>query len=320
MNYLLNPVTFTSSISVPSTVVENYLSLAGAVQLKVLLFAIKNITPQGIDPKNIADALNISVSDAEDSLRFWADAGVFIAPNASQTVSAAAETAPKKTVVLKTVKPTRSEILKRSAECNEITFLLREAQNVFGRALKQSESSTLVWLYDDEGMSAALILTLLEYAKSVERLNIGFIERTGISWVENGVLTVADADSYLNQIAQKNYAWSVVQKAFGLDKRMPSKKELTLSDLWVNQYKISRELLNYAYNLCVDNTGKFSMSYISKIIESWQKSGVKTVLDAKASIENQKKVKTKSKAPSSSKNTYSTSNMEEFDKFINNND
>ena len=311
MNYLLNPLAFTSSFSVPSTVVENYIKIAGAVQLRVLLFALKNLTAEGVDPEKTGLALNIPCAEVQDALSFWADAGIFTKPD--QIKAPAADTAePKKAVVLKTVKPTRSEIAKRGAENEEIAFLLREAQNVFGRALKQSEASTLVWLYDDEGMCAALVLTLLEYAKSNDRLNIGFIERTGVDWINNGVLTVADADKYLNELARKNNAWKVVQRAFGIDSRMPSKNELALSDLWVNDYKLSRELLREAYNACVDATGKLSMPYIKKIIEGWRKAGVKSVAD----IENATKP-AKAKQP---KNTYSTSDMNDFDKFINKGD
>ncbi len=314
MNFFVNPINFTSNFSVPSAVVDNYIRIAGAVQLKVLLFALKNITQDGIDPKQVGDALSISAADATDALNFWADANILTRPNTEITVKEPEKPA-KKAVVLKTVKPTRSEIAKRGAEQPEIAFLLREAQNVFGRALKQSEASTLVWLYDDEGMSAALILTLLEYAKSNERLNIGFIERTGVEWINNNVLTVADADAFLNNLAKKNTAWSIVQKAFGLDKRMPSKTELGLSDLWVNEYKISRELLREAYNMCVDSTGKFSMPYIKKIIESWHKAGVKTIADIEKF--NQK---AQQKPGGKTKNTYSTSNIHDFDKFIDSND
>ncbi|MBQ7046031.1 MAG: DnaD domain protein [Clostridia bacterium] len=315
MSFLLNPVAFSSSISVPGVVVDNFLRIAGAVQLKVLLFSIKNATPDGIEPKTVGDALGISEADAKDALNFWADAGVLISPKAEAKPSPVVSESKPKTVVLKTVKPTRSEIARRGAEQPEIAILLREAQNIFGRALKQSEASTLVWLYDDEGMGAELILTLLEYAKSSARLNIGFIERTGVEWINNNVQTMEDANRYLNLIARKNTAWSVVQKAFGLEKRMPSKTELELSDKWVNEYKISKELLREAYNMCVDSTGKFSMQYIKKIIENWHSKGVKTVDDIAKKAAKPKSPTTTKKG---GKNTYSTTNITEFEKFIDN--
>ena len=82
MNFFVNPISFTSNFSVPSAVVDNYLRIAGAVQLKVLLFALKNISADGIDPKQVGDALSISAADAGDALNFWADAGILTKPSA----------------------------------------------------------------------------------------------------------------------------------------------------------------------------------------------------------------------------------------------
>ena len=38
-------------------------------------------------------------------------------------------------------------------------------------------------------------------------------------------------------------------------------------------------MIFYAYEECVDRTGKMSMPYMDKIITSWHKNGVKTPLD-----------------------------------------
>ena len=40
------------------------------------------------------------------------------------------------------------------------------------------------------------------------------------------------------------------------------------------------ELLNEAYNRCVDNTGKVNMKYINAILERWHKSGIRTLKEA----------------------------------------
>lgn len=40
------------------------------------------------------------------------------------------------------------------------------------------------------------------------------------------------------------------------------------------------ELLNEAYNRCVDNTGKVNMKYINAILESWHNAGIHTLKEA----------------------------------------
>ena len=76
-------------------------------------------------------------------------------------------------------------------------------------------------------------------------------------------------------------SWAVVCKAFGIERRKPSKKEETLSLLWVNDWKISPEMLKEAYDICVDSKSKYSFAYIAKIIENWHNNGYKKVEDIK---------------------------------------
>ena len=145
-----------------------------------------------------------------------------------------------------------------------------------GRNLKSNESSTLVWLYDDLGLDVSLILMIVQYAVAHGKARIGFIESTATDWVNRGISTIAAADKELNQMAMSEQAWGIVCSAFGLEKRKPSKNELKLSFMWVSEWKISREMLTAAYNVCVDSISKFDMKYVSKIIENWHEKGYKT--------------------------------------------
>ena len=73
----------------------------------------------------------------------------------------------------------------------------------------------------------------------------------------------------------------MVCKAFGIEKRKPSKKESELSLKWVNEWHVSSEILSHAYDVCIDAKSKFTFAYIAKIIENWHNSGYKTPNDIK---------------------------------------
>ena len=77
-------------------------------------------------------------------------------------------------------------------------------------------------------------------------------------------------------MAMSEQAWGIVCSAFGLEKRKASKNELKLSLMWVDEWKMSREMLTAAYNACVDGISKFDMKYVSKILENWHEKGYKT--------------------------------------------
>lgn len=279
MNYHVNPNALWSTFPVPAAVVDKHIKMAGALQLRVLLCVFRNMSEE-ISAELIAKKLSVSESDVLDALLFWAECGV-LATESAPITPVVAEEPKKKSVRAASVKPTREEVARRGNESAEITFLLREAEQKFGRALRQSEASTLVWLHDDEGMSVAVLLMLVEFAISDQKGSIGYIEKTALSWLDDGVCDIAAAESKINEIYKSRSCWGIVSKAFGIDRRQPSKKEEEFSLLFVGERKMSTELLREAYNRCIDATGKFSIPYITKILEKWYKDGVKQVEDIK---------------------------------------
>ena len=137
-------------------------------------------------------------------------------------VTAAPKAAPKKAIASSALKPNREEAAKRGLECPEIAFILHSAEQKFGRMLRQTEISTLVWLFDDQGLSASLILMIIEFAISEGRANIGFIERTAIEWVNDGVLDVESAERRLIDMRRKKSAWHIVETTMGIEHRSPT--------------------------------------------------------------------------------------------------
>lgn len=278
MKYAVNPFASEGFFSLPS-VVEKNIKIASHEQLKVIIWAAKNGMGE-IDPKTVSEALRISESAATDALDYWADNGALLKKGAPEVVEEQKKET-KKAVRAATVLPSRQEIARRGNECPQIAFLLREAQMKFGRALKDSESGLIVWLYDDQGIDVPLMLMLFEHAKAMNNFRIGFIERTAMDWIDAGISDVTSAEEYLTTQKAKQGAWSVVERAFGIPHRKPSDKETDFAHKWVNEWEISFELLKSAYNICIDNKAKLSMPYINKILESWVSSGVKTPEDIK---------------------------------------
>lgn len=304
MKYRINPAELTSVFTLPCRVADEQLKLTGAVQLKVLLWVYRHIS-EAPDSAAIAKAIGVPEADINDALRYWCDAGILLcADEPAVTVPAPKNEVPKKTVSPQTRKPDRVEVSKRGLECPEIAFLLQEAQQLFGRCLRQSEASTLVWLYDDEGMGVAVLLMLIQYAVSEERCNIGFIERTALDWIDSGVTDLKTAEAKLNELARRKTAWGIVCRAFSMDRRAPSKKEQETAYKWIEEWKYGQDILKAAYDACADSISKFSFPYIDKIITGWHKQGVKTLDD----IENIEKPE--------KKNSYGTYDLSLAEKML----
>ncbi len=300
MSYKVNLEELSGIYALPAAVVDKHIKLAGAIQLKVLLLGLK--TPGNIDELEIADRLSVSVPDVTDALNYWVDLGVLSnSLQRREELKVESENKPtkpaKKVIRAAAVKPTREEVAKRGNESSEIAFLLREAQMKLSRPLKQNEASTLVWLHDDEGMEIPVLLLLVGFAVSEGKATIGFIEKTAINWINDGVSTVQDAENKISNYHEMKSAWSRVEKAMGIAHRMPSTNESKLAYTWVYEYGFTGEILRKAYDTCVDSTSNFSVPYIKKILETWHAAGVKTIAD----IESLKADEPKSKKAKGSK-------------------
>lgn len=283
MNYRINPSAFSAVFTVPAEVADRHLKLARGEHIKVLLYIMRNMTVP-INTSVIAEAVRISEYYVKEALLYWADAGILICDG---DLKENTEIKPK--TVNRAQKPTRRDVARRGNEDEKISYLLRETQMRLGRNLKSNETGTLVWLYDDEGLDVSLILMIVQYAAAHNKANIRFIESTAVDWINKGIDTVADADAELNRMAMGDQAWKIVSSAFGLERRKPSKKETELSLLWVNDWKMSKEMLEAAYEECVNAKSKFSFPYTAKIIDSWHEKGFKTPKDIQKSKQDVEK-------------------------------
>ena len=298
MGYYLNPAEMMSMFAVPQSLVDKHLRLASAEQLKVLLWCLKNLDKQ-FSITAVCDGLKLDEYTVRDALDHWCERGVLCS-----TVEVKAQPEPEKKKVTKRadIKPRRDEVTKRGFEDPEIAFILRETELVFGKFLSENARSTLVWMYDDLGLSASLIMMIVHYAEAEKRLSISFIERIAVEWVNDGIVDIESAEKRLILMRRRKSAWHLVETAMGIEHRSPSKAELETADTWVTEWGYGHDIIREAYEVCINTTSKFSMPYIKKVISEWHKAGVKTVEDI-ANL-NAKKV------------TTTTDNVSDYSDFI----
>lgn len=301
MDYYISPDCFTSAFPLPTAITDRYLKLAKAEHIKVILYILRNMAGEN-SVEEIANACSVSEYDVKEALLYWADAGILM-PKEEKAQN-------KKEKEIKTVtrnaKPSRADAARRGLEDAKIRYLLSETQLKLGRNLKSNETETLVWLYDDEGLDVSLILLIIQYAVQHNKANIRFIESVAVDWVNKGIDNILDADEELRKMALAEKGWSIVAAAFGLERRKPSKKETELALKWLDEWKLSKEMLIAAYEECIDNKSKFSMAYTAKILENWHEKGYQKPEDI------EKPVKEKNSGP--------TYDLDLYEKMLNSKD
>ena len=298
MSYSINLGSWNSVFAVPCSVVDDHLKLAGSVQLKVLLWVLRH-AGEPFDTQSIADALGIDRADAADALSYWKETGL-IAASGEEIIPAPAgpqegkaeaggefrpaEKADSKEkarrILSRPQKPDSEFVARRMTESTEIACLMQSAEEILGRLISNGESATLLMIHDDFGLPSDVIVMLLQYAKSVGKANMRYIEKTAMEWSDSGVVTHEKAEERLRQLSENQKAWHAVEDAIGMAHRAPSSHEEAFAPVWVRDWGFSPDMIREAYDRTIDGAGKYKPGYMNRILERWHKEGITTTKEA----------------------------------------
>ena len=352
MEYQLNLGVWNSVFAVPRAIVDQHLKLAGAAQLKVILWVLRH-AGEPFTVTAIAQALSMHEADVRDSMQYWIETGVVVRQEQTflpavsaeeqeqtdvlpQVISSAEEKKPlavaqtipaatekesaetgKKRSLSRPEKPDMKYLNKRISEDESVAFLMRSADEIFGRMTSNNDKETLLLIHEHDGLPVDVLIMLLQYAFSIGKGNMRYIEKMAISWADDEILTLEAADQKIQQLSSGREASKRIQRIFGIDEHSPTEKESTLADLWINQWHFSDEMIREAYELCVNTKGKYILKYIGKILERWHEDGITDVSQIpQQPLEEKKKSKKKdSFAPAYSIEEYESTSVldEEWD-------
>lgn len=295
MEYTLQMGLWNSVFAVPTVLVDRYLKLAGKEQLQVLLWMLRH-PGEAVSTEELSAELGLDQDSVLDAVEYWVQEGLLLGKE-GQLIPAPVEDSPCPVPSVSTpspkepntlppkkrlLKPDTQHLTARMGESPEIRFLMQEAETTFGKTISPAMAATLLTVCDDYGLPVEVVVMLIHYAKEVGKTGTSYIDSVARDWAQSGIFTLEAAENKLQDLDQRRQAWAKVQSAAGLPRRSPSKKEEEAAFRWVWQWKFTGEMLSAAYERCVDNTGKFNVSYIDKILEGWHKNGVRNLQELEA--------------------------------------
>lgn len=333
MEYTINLGAWKSVFAVPSEIVDKHIKLAGAAQLKVILWMLRH-AGDGFTAEDAAKALSMHEADVRDSLQYWVQTGVIamhdneIFPAEPEPLSIDEPVAeinnelktqpePEKEVHEKPApaansrplsrpeKPDHKYLAERMSSDPEVAFLMQSADEIFGRITGPNDKATLLFIHEYDGLPVEVIIMLLQYAFSIGKGNMRYIEKTAVNWADEEINTINAAEKKIKALTDSRSAAKRVQRILGLDEHSPTEKELEYAELWINKWHYSDEMIRKAYELCVDQKGKYIPKYIGSIIENWHSAGITDVSQIK-----EKNPKTKKKSKSHYEATYDIAEYE----------
>ncbi|MBP3705059.1 MAG: DnaD domain protein [Clostridia bacterium] len=295
MGYSLQLGAWSSVFAVPGALIDHYIKIADGDQLKVILWLLRH-NGRSYSAEEIADGTGITPQSAEQAIRFWVQNELLAQENdvLSSTLRPAAptdapqaapapavQTNPVPAAPRRMLRPDGIYISERVEASPSIRRLVEEAEAMLGKTLSPALSGTLIQAHEDYGLPCEVILMLVAYANKIGRANTSYIESTVRNWADSNILSIEAAEEKIRELDETAVAWKRCESAFGMtSRRAPSKNESQYAHRWIIEWKMPDELLNEAYNRCVDNTGKVNMKYINAVLERWYNAGIRTLKDA----------------------------------------
>ena len=199
MSYGINPSAWGVIFPVPSQIVDKHIRLAGAAQLKALLWVLRHAN-EPLDIEEMAKAIGQKTADAVDALQYWVETGILINDDKKTEQSKITENKnqqnqeeEKPSIIekekepsrrpsppeLPVIKPSHSQILARAKESPDIAYLFNEAQVKLGRTIGYDGQCTLLMMHDQYGLPIEVILMILSYAASVGKISFSYIGKMG---------------------------------------------------------------------------------------------------------------------------------------------
>ena len=288
---------------IPAAAVET-VSRAGAIDLKVLV----SVCASGgsVDIKKLAKQLSCGEDDVKESLSFWRGAGVIElhdGKDASAEVSAdMAESSPEvKTVAvdknIEVVTPapkklsgadelpkyTSEELSNILEKRQETAALIDECQRIMGKVFNLKEINVLMGLVDYLEFDCEYIMMLLTYCVSLGKKTMHYAEKLAFALYDAGITTGEMLAEELRRRESAADAEGKIRSLFGVGERAFTTKEKKFISAWINDMGYSVEIIEKAYEVTADATGKGSFPYANSVLERWFASGLRTLAEIEES-------------------------------------
>lgn len=298
MSYIFNSAVLGSMFAVPAQVVDNYIKLASASQLKTLLWICRHIS-EPIDAAKISQEIGYSVGDVDDALTVIAGWGVLIGTDVTVSSAPVPSEKPKITEQPKhfeeiaASKPSSEQIMTRCKEDPEILAMFSDIEKMLGKTLGYDSRSTLLMMHDHYGLPIEVIYMLVDYCKSVGKSGFSYISKVGKTWGEKEIDTIEKADEQIKILNSCNKLWKEFAEMAGIQNPRPSSSQSAYLRTWSIELKFNVEMIYLAYEEMLNHSSKISFPYMNKILMNWHSKGIKTPDD----IEKEKEEYRRKKSP-----------------------
>lgn len=275
---------------------------AGAGDLKVLIALCA--ANGSSDIKKLAKQTGCGEEDVRDSLSFWRGAGVIESADGKDTskehaeetgedesasvVEAVAEKSEEKSAKkLKGVdelpRYTSDELSNILEARQETAALIDECQNIMGKVFNVKEINVIIGMVDYLELDCEYIMMLLTYCVSLGKKTLHYAEKLAFALYDAGITRGDQLAEELRRREAASSAEGKIRALFGVGERAFTTKEKKFISAWINDMGYSAEIIERAYEVTADATGKGSFAYANSVLERWNAEGLRTLSEIEES-------------------------------------
>ena len=279
---------------------------AGANDLRVLIALCA--ASGAADIKKLSKQAGCSEDDVRDSLSFWRGAGVIEAAEGKDSAKGQAaepssvesperdarvesekeeEKPQKKLKATDELPKYTSDELSNILEARpETAMLIDECQNIMGKVFNVKEINIVIGMLDYLELDCEYIMMLLTYCVSLGKRTLHYAEKLAFALYDAGI---TEGDQLAEELRRREAAMSIegkIRSLFGIGERAFTTKEKKFISAWVNDMGYSAEIIEKAYEVTADATGKGSFAYANSVLERWNASGLRTLEEIEQSYKS----------------------------------
>lgn len=254
---------------------ENIVGLLPSINLNQLKTFIYLCSCNSLIPDEAAQSLGISRDEFDEALAYCRGTGLFATEDSNEPQSASRR---------HSLQSYDSETLAMAVkEESEFALLTKEIGSIIGKVINKNDINMLFNLYDYEGISPEYICAVANYAVRRSKGSMAYIVRTTLSIRDEGIDSYDKLEEYISKRESSDIGKAKLWKKMGFGNRAPSAKEKAYLTKWFDEYAMSDEIINAAYEITVDAIGTARPSYMAKILDDWFEKGYTTVEQIEAS-------------------------------------
>lgn len=264
------PLTF----SVPCDLVDRHLN-APDTELRLILLLLRN-TNTAFLKDDLMRTLSVDEPRLEEAFQYWIKAGLLFRAAGKYTLQRPKLTASD------FVSYTPETVATRIENDSALQYLYTSAEEYLKKPLTSTDAAMILSLVDWCGLPAEVVALLLRYG-SENGKSLRQMTQMGVRWADDGVKTFEDAELLIRRETEKKNTVNRIASRFGiLGTRAISEAEQKAFLRWKEELGYDLDMIGAAYEEAIKNAGKYTYTYIDKVLSNWHANGFRTPEEALA--------------------------------------